>query len=337
MLSVVLPVFNEQDVLPLLVERLRPVLTGLAEDYEVLFVDDGSSDATPRVLSALAADWPQCRVVRLARNAGHQVALTAGLDRAGGDWVVTMDADLQDPPEVIPEMLATARAQGVDVIYAARPDRRSDSILKRSTAGLYYGLVERVTGVDLPRHAGDFRLLSARVVATLRGLPEQRKVYRLLIPVLGFPSAVVEHPRDMRAAGRTKYSVRRMVLLASDSVVSFSSAPLRVATAIGLATAMLSAVLALWVLGVRFTGNVVPGWSSIVLPVLFLGTVQLLCVGVLGEYVGRIYDEVKRRPLYQVHEPAAGSLAATSVDEEPVHEEQAEHAKPARRDRHHGV
>jgi polyisoprenyl-phosphate glycosyltransferase len=319
-LSVVVPVFDEADVLPLLAARLRPVLDGSGEAYEVLLVDDGSTDATPAVLRQLQAGWPQVRTVALARNSGHQVAITAGLDEARGDWVVTMDADLQDPPELVPDLLATARRTGADVVYAVRSERSSDTLFKRGTAGLYYRLVERLTGVSLPRHAGDFRLLSRAVVDALAVLPERRRVYRLLIPMLGFPSAVVEHPRSERAAGRTHYSVRKMALLASDSVVSFSSTPLRLATGVGVLSAGVAGLLACWALLVRLTGNAVPGWTSLALPVLFLGAVQLLCLGVLGEYVGRIYDEVKARPTYR--------LRAASEDEVPVDEQQAEQARP---------
>ena len=298
MLSVVIPVHDEQEVLPLLVPRLRAVLADLP--HEVLFVDDGSTDDSPRVLREIAAAWPEVRVVTLARNSGHQAALTAGLDKARGDWVVTMDADLQDPPELIPEMLAAAEREGVQVVYAARGDRRTDGLFKRGPAGVYYRLVERLAGVAVVPHAGDFRLLHADVVAALRALPERRRVYRLLIPLMGFDSTVVLHRRDPRAAGRTSYTLRRMVLLASDSVVSFSSTPLRFATGLGMLSSVVAGLLGVWVLLVKVTGNAVPGWASSTLGVLFLGAVQLLCLGVLGEYVGRIYDEVKARPLYRV-------------------------------------
>jgi dolichol-phosphate mannosyltransferase len=315
-LSVVIPVYNEQDVLPLLVPRLRAVLD---EGDEVLFVDDGSTDRTGEVLAELLRDWPQASLVPLSRNGGHQVALTAGLDRARGDWVVTMDADLQDPPELIPDMLGAAAREGVDVVYASRGDRSSDSWFKRSTAGLYYRGVERLTGVPVVRHAGDFRLMSRAVVSALQSLPERKRVYRLLIPLLGFDSAVVHHRREARAAGKTSYSLRRMVLLAGDSVVSFSSTPLRLATWVGTAAAAIAGLLGIWVLVVSLTGHTVPGWASITLGVLFLGTVQLLCLGVLGEYVGRIYDEVKARPLYRVKGelpagtcPTCGSVTPTT-------------------------
>ncbi|HUR52189.1 MAG TPA: glycosyltransferase family 2 protein [Mycobacteriales bacterium] len=308
MLSVVIPVFNEQDVLPLLVPRLRAVM---GEGDEVLFVDDGSTDATAAVLEGITREWPQVRVVALARNGGHQVALTAGLERARGDWVVTMDADLQDPPELIPELLEVAHREGVDVVYASRGDRSSDSWFKRTTAGAYYRVVERLTGVPVVRQAGDFRLLSRAVITSLQSLPERKRVYRLLIPMLGFDSAVVHHRRERRAAGKTSYSLRRMALLAGDSVVSFSSTPLRLATGLGLVAATVSALLGVWVVIVNVTGNAVPGWASITLGVLFLGTVQLLCLGVLGEYVGRVYDEVKARPLYRVKGEVPGATCPT--------------------------
>ncbi len=298
MLSVVIPLHDEQEVLPLLVPRLRTVLADRA--HEVLFVDDGSTDATAQVLQELIADWPQAQLIGLARNSGHQAALTAGLDRAAGEWVVTMDGDLQDPPELIPELLAAAEHEHAQVVYAARGDRSTDTGFKRLTAGVYYRLVDKLAGVQVVPHAGDFRLLHADVVAALRALPERRRVYRLLIPLLGFPSAVVVHRRDPRAAGRTSYTVRRMALLASDSVVSFSSTPLRFATGFGMLSALVAALLGVWVLIVKGTGNAVPGWASMTLGILFLGAVQLLCLGVLGEYVGRIYDEVKARPLYRV-------------------------------------
>ena len=303
LLSVVVPVHDESDVLPLFVARLRPVLAGLR--HEVLFVDDGSTDGSGALLEQLLADWPQARVLTLARNAGHQTALTAGLDHSAGDWVVSLDSDLQDPPELVPELLALARSSGADVVQAVHRDRASDSWLKRRTAGAYYRVVERLTGVPVVPHAGDYRLLSREVVLALRALPERQRVYRLLVPALGFRTETVEHRRDPRAAGSSSYSVPRMTLLASDSVVSFSTTPLRIATGIGLTSALVAALLALWVLGVKVTGNAVPGWASSTLGVLFLGAVQLLCLGVLGEYVGRIYDEVRRRPSYRLrgHSP----------------------------------
>ena len=312
MLSVVIPCYNEEVVLPLLVSRLRPVLDGLDVPYEVVFVNDGSTDGTAAALLELQEHWPQAAPVLLARNVGHQVALGAGLDAARGNWVVTMDADLQDPPELVPEMLRVAEAGNVDIVYARRPDRRSDTWVKRRTAHVYYALVRRLTGVELPPHAGDFRLMSGRVVAALRALPEGRKVYRLLLPSLGFPSATVEHVRGERAAGETKYPMRKMVLLAADSIVSFTSLPLRLALMFGFMAAGVCLLLAASVVVAKVVGSTVPGWASITIAMLFLGAVQLVAIGIVGEYVGRIYDEVKRRPPYRVNDAAADVSAAAS-------------------------
>lgn len=312
MLNVVVPCYNEEQVLPALVARLRPVLDGLGEDYAVIFVDDGSRDATPSMLDALTVSWPGVRAVRLARNVGHQMALTAGLAVADGDWVVTMDADLQDPPELIPEMLRKARADGVDVVYAERSERRSDTAFKRFTADLYYRVMRRSAQVEVPAHVGDFRLLSKRVVQALRAMPERHRVYRLLIPWLGFPSASVEHTREPRAAGETKYPFRKMALLAMDSLTSFSTAPLRIATALGLVSAAVCLLLTGLSVVAGVFGHTVPGWASIVTAMLFLGSVQLICLGVLGEYVGRIFEEVRRRPLYVV-ESDSGDVSASGA------------------------
>ncbi|MGC1211137.1 MAG: glycosyltransferase family 2 protein [Micromonospora sp.] len=299
-LSVVVPMFNEEAAIPALVARLRPVLDRHAGGYEVVAVDDGSADRTAQVLLEEGRRWRQLRVVRLRRNSGHQAALTAGLHLARGEWVVSIDADLQDPPETIVDMLRLARERGVDVVYGVRSDRSTDTVFKRRTADVYYRLMRRLVGADVPAHAGDFRLLSREVVDVLRGLPERAPVYRLLVPALGFPSAEVHYVREQRVAGRTKYPLRRMVALAWDSAASFSAAPLRVATWLG-ALAFLGC-LALMVLGlvVYANGAVIPGWTSLFLAVLLLSGVQLLCLGLLGEYVGRIYATVQDRPAFHV-------------------------------------
>lgn len=312
MLNVVVPCFNEEAVLPELVARLRPVLDRLGEDYAVIFVDDGSRDATPALLDALVVGWPRVRVVHLARNVGHQTALTAGLDVADADWVVTIDADLQDPPELIAAMLTKAKREQLDVVYAERSHRRSDTPFKRFSAGVYYRLMRRSAKVDMPPHVGDFRLMSRRVVEALRAMPERNRVYRLLIPWLGFPSGSVSHERGTRAAGDTKYPLRKRVLLAVDSLTSFSAAPLRLATGLGFCAAAICAVLIAAIVALGLAGETVPGWASITTGMLFLGAVQLICVGVLGEYIGRIYAEVQRRPLYTV-ERDTGPLSLPSA------------------------
>ncbi|MEU8048985.1 glycosyltransferase family 2 protein [Micromonospora haikouensis] len=299
-LSVVVPMYNEQDVVAVFVERLRPVLDGTGTTYEVVAVDDGSRDATARLLLDHARSWPQLRLVRLRRNSGHQAALTAGLHRARGRWVVSIDADLQDPPEVIPEMLATARDRGVDVVYGVRADRSTDTPFKRGTAGLYYRLMRRIVGADLPAQAGDFRLISRDVVEVLRRLPERTPVYRLLVPSLGFAAAEVRYSRAARAAGETKYPLRRMIALAWDSTANFTAAPLRLATWLGVVSFAACLVLAVLGLVAYADGATIPGWTSLFVAVLLFSAVQLICLGLLGEYVGRIYRTVQDRPTHLV-------------------------------------
>jgi polyisoprenyl-phosphate glycosyltransferase len=320
MLSVVIPMYNEEEVLPLLVRRLRPALDGLDVGYEVLCVDDGSTDATAAQLAALRPTWPQVRIVRFRRNYGHQPALTAGLHRARGQYVVSIDADLQDPPEKIPQMLALARQQNLDIVYGVRTDRSSDAALKRWTAGLYYWGMRRLAGTRMPPHGGDFRLLSRATVDALRELPEHQPVYRLLVPWTGFPSGEVSYVRAERAAGRTKYPLGRMARLAADSITGFSAAPLRLATWLGLTSFVLCLLLMIYVVTSFAVGRTVPGWPSLLACVLFLGGVQLLCLGLLGEYVGRLYAAVQGRPAYYVASDTAepGATAATASESTPA-------------------
>ncbi|MFC7243361.1 glycosyltransferase family 2 protein [Catellatospora aurea] len=301
-LSVVIPMYNEEAVLPLLVSRLRPVLDGLGQTYEVVAVDDGSRDATAAIVTLIRAKWPELRLVRLRRNSGHQAALTAGLHRSHGDYVVTIDADLQDPPETITEMLHLAQSQELDIVYGVRGDRASDTLFKRGTANLYYRLMRRIVGNRMPLGAGDFRLLSRAMVDALRELPEQAPVYRLLVPWLGFPSGQVVYTREKRAAGSSKYPLGKMVNLTVDSIISFTAAPLRLGIWLGVFGALACVVAAAKVLVAYFQGTVVPGWTSLSLVVLFLGACQLICLGLLGEYVGRIYQGVQARPAYFVGE-----------------------------------
>jgi dolichol-phosphate mannosyltransferase len=308
-LSVVIPMYNEADVLPLLVNRLRPVLDGLGESYEVVAVDDGSTDATAAQLFGLRRAWPQLRVIRLRRNSGHQAALTAGLHRAFGQYVVSLDADLQDPPEKIPEMLTLARTQNLDIVYGVRSDRSTDTVGKRSTASLYYRLMARLSGVKIRSNAGDFRLLSRATVDALKQLPERQPVYRLLVPWLGFPSGEVTYVRERRAAGRTKYPLRKMIALAADSVTNFSAAPLRLATWLGLLSFFFCLCMIIYVAVSYILDATVRGWASVIATVLFLGGAQLLCLGLLGEYLGRLYSAVQGRPAYFIAYDSADEAA----------------------------
>jgi polyisoprenyl-phosphate glycosyltransferase len=310
-LSVVIPMYNEEQVLPLLVSRLRPVLDGIGERYELIAVDDGSTDATAAHLHALRRNWSQLRIIQLRRNSGHQAALTAGLHRSRGDYVASLDADLQDPPEKIPEMLALARANDLDIVYGVRIDRRTDSIVKRTSAAGYYWLMRRLVRATVPRHAGDFRLLSRATVDVLRKLPEHQPVYRLLVPWIGFPSGTVTYAREARAAGRTKYPLARMVGLAVDSVTNFSAAPLRIATWLGAISFFFCLLMLGYVVFAFALGYTVAGWASVLATVLFLGAVQLLCLGLLGEYLGRLYASVQGRPAYFVgYDSAETTMAA---------------------------
>jgi dolichol-phosphate mannosyltransferase len=322
-LSVVVPMFNEESVIPLLVGRLRPALDGIGVPYEVVAVDDGSRDSTHAVLLGARRTWPQLRIVRLRRNSGHQAALNAGLMVSRGAYVVSIDADLQDPPEKIPEMLELARVHDLDIVYGVRSDRSTDTLFKRWTAGAYYGLMRYLVGRNVPSQGGDFRLLSRTTVEALRELPEQAPVLRLLVPWIGFPSGRVSYVREQRAAGSTKYPLWKMVMLTVDSITSFSAAPLRLATWLGACGMLLCAVLVAMGVAAYLRGSVVPGWSSLFLAVLFLGAVQLLCLGVLGAYIGRLYTAVQNRPAYFIaSDTERQSPAPATGPRVPVHLEE---------------
>jgi polyisoprenyl-phosphate glycosyltransferase len=313
-LSVVVPMYDEEDVLPLLVDRLRPLLDALGSSYEVLAVDDGSRDATPVLLQRYRQHWPQLRVLRLRANAGHQAAISAGLSHARGDFVATLDADLQDPPEVLTEMLAVARRDGVDVVYGIRADRSTDSAFKRGSARAFYRLIRQVSGTTAPPDAGDFRLMSRATVEAVNGLPEHHRVLRFVVPALGFPSGQVHYRREVRAAGRSKYPLGRMIRLSVDSLTGFSTAPLRLATWFGLGGGLAAFGLLLYALVAQLSGRTVAGWTSTVVAVAAVGAVQLLCLGLLGEYIGRMYTMMQGRPSYFV---AYDSLQV-SADDEPL-------------------
>jgi polyisoprenyl-phosphate glycosyltransferase len=303
--SLVLPVYNEQPVLDELTRRLDEFLAKMDphhHKWEVIFVNDGSKDASLEMLMAACEKEPRFKLVNLSRNFGHQIAITAGLDRAEGDAVVIMDADLQDPPEIIVEMLQRF-IEGYDVVYAVRRRRHGESWFKRATAALFYRLLKRVVGVDIPTDTGDFRLMSRRAVLALRGLREANRFVRGLVAWIGFRQTAVYYDRSARFAGDTHYPLHKMLRFASDGIVSFSTLPLRMATFLGLLSGVIAAGVAVWVLVAVLSGEfVVPGWATLMLAVSLASSAQLLMIGVLGEYLGRIYDEVKRRPLYLVNE-----------------------------------
>jgi len=310
-LSVVVPMYDEAQVLPLLVQRLRDVLDALGGSYEVLAVDDGSADATPLLLQRFRAGWPQLRVVRLRANAGHQAAISAGLALARGSYVATLDADLQDPPELLGEMVSAARRESADVVYAVRADRSTDSAWKRGTARAFYRLIRGVSDTDAPADAGDYRLMSRATVDAVNALPEHHRVLRFVVPALGFPSTSVRYRRGVRAAGQSKYPLARMVRLSIDSITGFSLAPLRLATWFGLGGGVAALGLLVYAVVAQMMGRTVAGWTSTVVAVAAVGAVQLLCVGMLGEYVGRMYVMMQGRPSYFV--------AYDSLDADPQH------------------
>lgn len=299
-LSVVVPMYNEELVLPLFLARLRPVLDGLGLSYEVACVDDGSRDQTASLVTEAMAGWPELRLIRLLRNSGHQAALTCGFSAARGDYVLTMDADLQDPPEVISRMVDTALSTDVDVVYGVRSDRSADSWFKRTTGELYYRLMRRLAGDQLPHNAGDFRLVSRKVVDAVSQLPESGRVHRLVIPWFGFRSAEVGFVRDRRAAGATKYPLSKMLVLAFDSVTAFSAAPLRIATAAGFVGGLAALLATVWSLYGWLVGMTVPGWTSVLAIAGLIGAIQLLCLGLLGEYVARVFVATQGRPTFLV-------------------------------------
>ena len=300
--SVVAPAFNEAEGLARFHERCAAALVALGEPYELLYVDDGSRDGTWDVMRELAAHDPHVRLVRLSRNFGHQVAITAGLDAASGDTVTVIDTDLQDPPEVIGELVARWRA-GADVVFAVRTARPGESGFKRTTAAGFYRLLRWLADVDMPLDAGDFRLLSRRAVDALRAMPERDRYVRGMVAWIGYETATVEYDREPRVAGETKYPLRRMVRFGLDGVVGFSMRPLRIATWLGLLVSLVAFVLAIGLIIARLAGGIpVQGWTSLAVLILLVGGVQLVTVGALGEYVGRVYNEVRARPLYLVRE-----------------------------------
>jgi dolichol-phosphate mannosyltransferase len=300
--SVVVPVYDEAECLAELYGRVRQVLTELGEPWELLLVDDGSTDGSTAAIRALAAADERVVPVVFSRNFGHQLAVTAGLDRSRGQAVVVMDADLQDPPEVIPELVERWR-EGAAVVSAVRTEREGESRFKLFTARIFYRLISRITDVDITPDAGDFRLLDRRVVDALGDMRERHRFLRGMAAWVGFPMAEVSYARPARFAGHTKYPLRKMVRLALSAITGFSYVPLQLATLLGFVVAALAVLAVPVVIVLRVLG--VPGLSgqaTVLVAVLFLGGVQLLSIGLLGEYVGRISDEVKRRPLYVVDE-----------------------------------
>lgn len=301
-LSVVAPCFNEEGVLHELYRRISQVLDGTGEPWELLLVNDGSRDRTPEIMRELHARDPRVKVVDFARNFGHQIAVTAGMDYARGDAVVLIDADLQDPPELILDMLAKWR-EGYEIVYAVRTERKGETWFKRFTAKLFYRLIYKITDINIPMDTGDFRLMDRKVVNALKTMREKHRFLRGMSVWVGFRQTGVKYVRAERYAGETKYPFKKMLKFALDGITSFSYLPLQLATYIGFAAALLAVVGIIVTIILRLSGSqAFYGQATTLVSVLFLGGVQLISLGIIGEYLGRIYDEVKGRPLYIVRE-----------------------------------
>lgn len=299
LLSVVTPMYQEEATAEAFYARLRDALGSLP--WELVIVDDGSTDSTPAIVAALAAGDPRVKVVTLARNFGHQAALSAGLEHARGDAVAMIDSDLQDPPELIPEMVERWRS-GSDVVYAVRRVRVGETRFKLWTAHAFYRLLRRLTEIDVPPDAGDFRLMDRRPLDALLAMRERSRFLRGMTVWVGYTQTAIEYDRDARYAGETKYTLRRMIKFSLDAIVSFSSTPLQLATLFGFLCSALAFALIPLVIAGRILDIFVAGIPTTLVLILLLGGVQLICVGIIGEYLGRIYDEVKRRPLYVVRD-----------------------------------
>lgn len=328
LLSVVVPCYNEEGVLRETHQRLLMALTPLDAEFEIVYVDDGSRDGTTSILHELSASDSRVRVVRFARNFGHQMAVTAGIDHSRGDAVCLIDADLQDPPEVIPRMVDLWR-QGYQVVYGVRRHRPGETIIKRSSAAAFYRMINLMSDVPIPLDTGDFRLMDRCVADVLRDMPEQHRFIRGMVSWAGFRQCPIYYERSPRFAGESKYPLGKMVRFALDGVTSFSTVPLRWATWAGLLAAGVSVLGIIYAIITRLlTNSWVPGWAAIFVAVLFVGGVQLLSLGAIGEYVGRIYGEAKGRPLYIIAErygfaPMESRSRPATFDDPAAHSSQA--------------
>jgi dolichol-phosphate mannosyltransferase len=307
-LSIVVPCYNEEACLPALHERLGAAARAtFGDDYEILLVNDGSKDRSWPIMSAMAEEDPHLVAVNLSRNHGHQLALTAGLDLARGDVVLIIDADLQDPPELLGAMVETMRNEGADVVYGVRKSRAGETAFKRATAHGFYRLLANATDVDIPLDAGDFRLISRRALDILLAMPEQARFIRGMVAWIGFKQVPILYNRDERFAGESKYPLSKMLRFALDALTGFSSAPLKLASHAGLALSAGSVLIVLYILYAWIAGRNIQGWTSLMLVVVVLGAVQMFVLALMGEYIGRLYNESKRRPLYIVQEIAGAS------------------------------
>jgi glycosyltransferase involved in cell wall biosynthesis len=297
-LSVIIPIYNEEANIAALYERLGSVIDPMGLRYEFIFINDGSRDKSLALIHTLASRDPRVRYIDFSRNFGHQIAVTAGLDLAAGDAVVIIDADLQDPPELIPQLYQKLH-EGYEVVYAKRRSRQGESAAKKLTAKLFYRLLASITNISIPVDTGDFRIISRKVVDALKQMPEQNKFIRGQISWIGYRQTYLEYDRAERAGGETGYTYRKMIRLALDGITGFSDAPLKAATVSGFLVSAIAFLVMLYTLYARFeTRDYEPGWASLMISILFLGGVQLIAVGIIGEYIARLSTNVRQRPLY---------------------------------------
>jgi len=300
-ISVVIPVYNEELILDKLYERLTSVLDTIDRNFEVILVDDGSRDNSPEIMKRLHDRDPRIKVIRFSRNFGHQIAISAGINFVNGDVCIIMDADLQDPPEVLPQFLEKWR-EGYDVIYAIRT-KRKENIFKRASYAVFYRILSSISNIEIPLDSGDFCVMDRKIVNILNRMPERNRFVRGIRSWLGFKQIGLPYERDKRFAGEVKYTFRKLLRLAFDGVISFSFVPLKMASLFGFAVSLFAFIYAIATLFQKlFTDTTVPGYTTIIIMVCFFGGVQLITIGILGEYVSRIFDEVKKRPLYIVND-----------------------------------
>jgi glycosyltransferase involved in cell wall biosynthesis len=306
-LSVIIPIYNEEKNIPLLYSRVKAVCNKITAEHELLFVNDGSKDKSFGMIVNLSMTDEKVKFINFSRNFGHQIAVSAGLDHAKGDAVCIIDADLQDPPELIEEMYNKLNS-GYEVVYAKRRSRSGESFIKKSTAKVFYRTLAKITSIYIPVDTGDFRIMHRKIVDVLKKMPEQQKFLRGQISWVGYRQTYIEYDREVRYGGETGYTYKKMIRLALDGITSFSNLPLKFATFIGFLVAGVTFITILYALYSRFiTKDVVPGWTSLILAILFIGGVQLICIGIIGEYISRMGANIRNRPLYIINE--------TNIDE----------------------
>ena len=300
--SVVVPVYNEEEVVQVSYTRLKKVMDELKETYELIFINDGSSDKTYDIVKAFCEHDENTKLIDFSRNFGHQIAITAGMDEALGEAIIVIDADLQDPPEVIPEMIKKWK-EGYDVVYGKRTKRKGESVFKKATASLFYRFLHSMTNVEIPVDVGDFRLIDRKVCNAMKNIHEKNRFVRGLVSWAGFKQGAVEYVREERFAGVTKYPLRKMLKFGSDAITGFSYKPLKIATFLGTLISLAGFGYFFWVIyETIFLGGTNPGWASSISITLIFNGITLIILGIIGEYIGRIYDESKNRPLYLIQE-----------------------------------